>query len=73
MRPIAACAMGVVERTRVVRSHRNHPAFPTQWFTAYIALSPVHGLFGHRHPRNDFRELDTSVGASGPRDFAVRI
>src|ERR1700720_5016260 len=44
MRPIAACAMGVVERTRVVRSLRNHPAFPTQWFTAYIALSPVIGF-----------------------------
>src|SRR5580704_2405850 len=32
MRPIATCAMVVVERTHVVRSHRNHPAFPTQWF-----------------------------------------
>src|ERR1700730_8374470 len=31
MRPIAACAMVVVERTRVSRVHRNHPAFPTQW------------------------------------------
>ena len=52
MRPIAACAMVVVERTRVSRSHRNHPAFPTQWFTAYCVLSPVLGLFGHRHPRD---------------------
>src|ERR1700722_18232553 len=25
----------------LVRSHRNHPAFPTQWFTDYSALSPV--------------------------------
>ena len=41
MRPIATCAMVVVERTRVGRSHRNHPAFPTQWFTDYGALSPV--------------------------------
>ena len=41
MRPIAACAMVVVERTRVSRSHRNHPAFPTQWFTDYTVLSPV--------------------------------
>jgi hypothetical protein len=41
MRPIAACAMAVVERTRVSRSHRNHPAFPTQWFTDYTVLSPV--------------------------------
>jgi hypothetical protein len=33
MRPIAACA--VVESKEahaLVRSHRNHPAFPAQWF-----------------------------------------
>ena len=45
--------------------------------------SPVTGLFCHRHPqkcslsapgRADMpsRELDASVGASGPHDFAVR-
>src|ERR1700686_1516359 len=69
MRPIAACAMAVVERTRVVRSHRNHPAFPTQWFTAYIALSPVHGLFGHRHPRKlPYANL---TPASGRQDHAT--
>src|SRR5438309_5450840 len=28
MRPIAACAMSVVERTRVVRSHRETPGIP---------------------------------------------
>ena len=37
--------MVVVERTRAYRSHRNHPAFPTQWFTAYSALSPVRRAF----------------------------
>jgi hypothetical protein len=36
-------------------------------------LSPVTGLFCHRHRRNCFRQLDASVGASGPHDFAVRI
>src|SRR5580704_15521839 len=44
MRPRAACAGVAVERTRVVRSHRNHPAFPAQWFTAYTVLSPVIGF-----------------------------
>ena len=34
----------------LVRSQRNHPAFPAQWFTAYSALSPVTGLSCHRHP-----------------------
>src|SRR5260370_10806315 len=40
--------------------------------TAYIVLSPVTGLVCHRHRRNCFRQLDASVGASGPHDFAVR-
>jgi hypothetical protein len=38
--------------------------------TVSFVLSPVTGLFCHRRPR--FRELDASVGASGPHDFAVR-
>ena len=50
MRPIATCAKVANKCTRVSRSHRNHPAFPTQWFTDYTVLSPVLGLFGHRHP-----------------------
>jgi hypothetical protein len=41
--------------------------------TASFVLSPVTGLFCHRHPQNCFRELDTSVGVSGPHDFSVRL
>ena len=63
--------------------HRDHPAFPhAMVLTASFALSPVTGLFCHRHPRINacqnpvgptcLRELDASVGASGPHDFAVR-
>jgi hypothetical protein len=66
-----------------IRVHRNHPAFPhAMVLTAYVALSSVTGLFCHRRLRIRFclspvgptqlRELDTSVGASGPHDFAVR-
>jgi hypothetical protein len=74
MRPIAACAMIVVGRTRVVRSHRKRPAFPAQWFTAYNALYPVTGLFATVAPEKlASRELDASAGASGPHDFAVRL
>src|ERR1700674_840943 len=50
--------------------------------TAYVVLSPVTGLFCHRHQRIKFclspvgptqlRELDTSVGVPGPHGFAVR-
>jgi len=55
------------------RSHRHHPAFPAQWFTTYIVLSPVIGLGCHRRRRDTSRPLHASVEASGPHDFAVRI
>jgi hypothetical protein len=28
----------------------DHPAFPAQWFYGLYVLSPVTGLFCHRHP-----------------------
>jgi hypothetical protein len=45
--------------------------------TAYFALSLVTGLSCHHRPQETCkklasRELDASVGASGPHDFAVR-
>jgi hypothetical protein len=40
--------------------------------TAYFVLSPVTGLSCHRRHANYFAKLDTSVGAPGPHDFAVR-
>src|SRR5258708_14147723 len=40
--------------------------------TVSFVLSPVTGLFCHRHQRSCLRQLDASVGASGPHDFAVR-
>ncbi|MGZ3324124.1 MAG: hypothetical protein ACXU9C_24555, partial [Xanthobacteraceae bacterium] len=45
-----------------------------QWFTAYSALSPVTGFFATVAPEKlASQELDASIGASGPHDFAVRI
>src|SRR6202048_3916564 len=41
--------------------------------TAFFVLSPVPGLFSHRHPADNSAKLDASVGASGPHDFAVRV
>jgi hypothetical protein len=40
--------------------------------TVSFALSPVIGLFCHRRRRSVLRQLDASVEASGPHDFAVR-
>jgi hypothetical protein len=39
--------------------------------TVYFVLSPVTGLFA-TVVRRSLDELDASVGASGPHDFAVR-
>src|SRR5229473_4820528 len=73
----------LIERTRVTTSTPESPDIPARnGFTAYVGLSPVTGLFCHRRQRiwsclspvgpTQLRELDASVGASGPHDFAVR-
>jgi hypothetical protein len=41
--------------------------------TAYFVLSPATGLFCHRRRADTSAQLDTSVGVSGPHDFAVRL
>jgi len=59
---------------RVVRSHRHHPAFPAQWFTAYFVLFPAIGSFATVAPEKlASQELDASFEASEPHDFAVRF
>jgi hypothetical protein len=42
--------------------------------TVSFVLSPVTGLYCHRRRRDaeHRRQLDISVGMSGPHDFAVR-
>src|ERR1700731_2689202 len=61
------------KRTRAYRFSGGNPAFPARWFTAYFALSPATGSFATVIRGSIFRELDTSVGVSGPHDFAVRL
>jgi hypothetical protein len=75
--PGAWCARSrawCVESTRV--SHHGHtetPGIPRAMvLTAYSVLSPVTGLCCHRHPWILPRDLNASVGASGPHGFAVR-
>jgi hypothetical protein len=81
-KPGARCTRSLawcVKNTRV--SHHRFTGTPglpcAMVLTAYFALSPVTGLVCHRHPQETCkklasRELDTSVGVSGPHDFAVR-
>ena len=52
MRPIAACAMSVVERTRVSQVTPESPGIPRAMvLTVSFVLSPVIGLFCHRRRR----------------------
>ena len=64
----APAALRVV--TTVTPENARHS--PRNGFTAYTALSPVTGLSCHRRLADTSARLDSSVGASGPHDFAVR-
>jgi hypothetical protein len=72
--PAASCALWGSKYAHEYsqRVHRNHPAFPARWFTAYTALSPVIGFLA-TVADGLVRQLDASVGASGPHVFAVRV
>ena len=71
----APAASRVEKNTRV--SHHGHAGSPgiprAMVLTAYFALSPVTGLVCHRRQWSYLHQLDASVGASGPHDFAVRV
>jgi hypothetical protein len=82
--PAASCALVLVERTRVTTSTPESPGIPARnGFNGFLralpgdrALLPP-SLSGLRLcPRpvgpTNLRELDASIGASGPHDFAVR-
>src|SRR5882757_2545669 len=63
-----ACS-GSVARALVTTVTPETPGIPRAMvLTVSFALSPVTGLVCHRHRRNCFHRLDTSVGASGPHD-----
>src|ERR1700694_1417546 len=76
--PGARCARSLVckvESTRVVTTVTpGSPGIPyAMVLTVSFVLSPVTGLVCHRHRRNCLRQLDASVGASGPPAFAIRV
>ena len=70
----AAARVVVVARALVTTSSPETSGFPrAMGLTAYFVLSPVTGLFCHRRLADTSARLDTSVGVSGPHDFAVRF
>jgi hypothetical protein len=70
--PAASCAK--VESTRVRNhGHTGTPGIPyAMVLTVSFVLFPATGLFATVVERNFFRQLDASIGASEPHDFAVR-
>ena len=77
--PGARCTRGLVcnDSGRTHTSNNEYTGItrhsPRNGFTVSFVLSPAIGLFCHRHRRNCFHRLDTSVEMSGPHDFTVRI
>ena len=72
--PAVSCAMCIRNAHEHTGSAGNSPAFPAQWFYGFLRALPGDRLCCHRRPREALasHELDASVGASGPHDFAVR-
>src|ERR1700738_1021659 len=74
MRPIAACAMVVVERTRVSQGTPESPGTPRAMvYGLFRALLGDRAFLPPSPAKVAFRELDASVGASGPPVFPVRF
>ena len=77
--PGARCTRGLVcklhkkMRTRAYRFSGGIRHSLRNGFTTYIVLSPADRACCHRHRRDTSRQLDASIGASGPHDFAVRV
>ncbi len=58
-------------RTQATTGQPGQPAFPARWFTAYTRSPRCALLFSHRRfPGSSPAKLDSSIGESGPRDFA---
>jgi hypothetical protein len=80
--PAASCAIVVIERTRVTTSTPESPDVPARngfngvcralGDRAVLPPSPADMFCLSPVGPTQLRELDTSVGVSGPHDFAVR-
>src|SRR5580693_3909596 len=65
----------VVREVVTTGSTGQNPTFPAQWFYGFLrALPGEPGFFATIAPKKlASQELDTSIGVSGPHDFAVRL
>ncbi len=69
--PRSACSKKARGRTT---GTAEHPTFPARWLYGLYAISPGTGCLAPvaRSARHERRDLGASIGAPGPRDFAVR-
>ncbi|SIO57080.1 hypothetical protein SAMN05443247_08441 [Bradyrhizobium erythrophlei] len=57
-----------------IQVQRRNPAFPAQWLYGLLRALPATGFLATVAPEKPAsRELDASIGASGPHDVAVRV
>ena len=73
--PAVSCAKRtVIDAHEHTGSAETARLSPRNGFTAYFVLSPVSGLFCHRHCAGKSpAQLNASIAAPGPHDFAVRL
>jgi hypothetical protein len=72
--PAASCAKCRKHTSVVTTVTPETPGIPRAMvLTVSFVLSRVTGLVCHPRRRSCLHQLDSSVGASGPHDFAVRI
>jgi hypothetical protein len=67
--PWSACSKKHAAEPQV---RTEQPAFPAQWCSGLYVISPVTRLCCHRRRSIIAEQLDASLGAPGPHDFAVR-
>src|SRR5579872_508315 len=62
-----------VHEPQVTTGQAATPAFPANGFNGFLRALPGDRAFLPPSPADHLRQLDASVGASGPHDFAVRF
>ena len=72
--PAVSCAKCTKQTHTSIQVQRKHSGLPRAMVLRLISRSPGDRLCCHRRPREALasQELDASIGASGPHDFAVR-
>ena len=73
LHPRSRAQLHKTKRTRAYRFSGSIPAFPAQWFYGFLRALLGDRAFLSPSSLRTSQELDASVGASGPHDFAVRF